>query len=108
MAHDSDSSKLSRRDFVAAAAAVTVIGLSTPAAADDLPRIDEADPTAQALKYVHDASTVDPAQRPADQFCNNCALFGGAADDAWAPCSIFPGKAVAGAGWCSVWAPKAG
>jgi hypothetical protein len=25
---------------------------------------------------------------------------------AWAGCSIFPGKAVAGRGWCSAWSPK--
>ena len=34
------------------------------------------------------------------------ALIQGNDGDAWRPCQIFPGKAVAAAGWCSVWAPK--
>ena len=70
--------------------------------------LDESDPTAVALKYVADASNADPALRTGERFCNNCALYTGAADSAAAPCSIFPGKQVAGSGWCSVWAPKPG
>ena len=35
------------------------------------------------------------------------SLIQGNDGDAWRPCQIFPGKAVAAAGWCSVWAPKA-
>ena len=61
---------------------------------------------ATALNYVHDARTVDAAKRMSNQFCNNCALFGGTAEDDWEKCSIFPGKLVAGAGWCNAWAPK--
>ena len=61
---------------------------------------------AKALNYVHDAGTVDAAMRASDRYCNNCALYAGDADDEWAKCSIFPGKVVAGRGWCSAWAPK--
>lgn len=101
--------KMTRRRFfksAGAAAAVAGAGLGQFARADDLVRLDENDPTANALAYVHDAKTVDAALRASDRFCNNCALFNGDVDDEWAGCGIFPGKAVAGQGWCSVWAPK--
>ena len=101
----------SRRRFLktaGGAAALAAIGVSTrQTRATELPKLDEGDATAAALKYVHDASTVDDAIRPQkDRYCYNCALYAGSQDDEWAGCSIFPGKAVAGRGWCSVWAPR--
>lgn len=81
----------------------------TQAAASDLPVLANDDPTAKALGYVQDASTVDPAKYPryADgQACSNCALYMGG-DAPQGACSIFPGKAVMAGGWCSVYAPKA-
>ncbi len=102
--------KLSRRRFVQSAGALAAFGtggLTTRRAdADELPRVDENGPMAKALNYVHDAKAVDAAKRPSDRFCYNCALYAGGADDSWAECSIFPGKVVAGEGWCSAWAPK--
>jgi hypothetical protein len=97
-----------RRRFVKSAGAATVaIGFGTTSiSAEELPRVDENDPQAKALNYVHDAGTVDAAKRASTNFCNNCALYAGNESDDWAGCSIFPGKAVAGKGWCSVWAPK--
>jgi hypothetical protein len=77
--------------------------------AQDMPKLTEDDPMAQAMKYVNDASTVDPASRPnpaENQVCSNCALIQGDEGD-WRPCQIFPGKLVNANGWCSVWAPKA-
>ena len=75
-----------------------------------LPTLDETlrvvTSIAKALSYVHDAKSVDAARRASDRFCYNCALYAGDADDEWAGCSVFPGKAVAGAGWCGAWAPK--
>jgi hypothetical protein len=106
-------STIPRRKFIqlSAVAAVGCLAQSgRDARADDLPHVSEDDPMAQAMKYTHDASGVDPASRnnpAADQNCANCALIQGADGDAWRPCQIFPGKAVAAAGWCSVWAPKA-
>ncbi len=94
----------------AVAAAVLVVNPDKEAEAQDMPRVEESDPVAQSLKYVHDASTVDPASRgnpAADQTCSNCALIQGPEGDEWRPCMIFPGKLVANTGWCSVWAPKA-
>jgi hypothetical protein len=106
-------SKIARRQFMqlsAVAAAGLVVSPGREAQAQDLPKIEESDPVAQSLKYTHDASSVDPASRAnpaADQTCVNCALVQGADGDDWRPCQIFPGKSVAAAGWCSVWAPKA-
>lgn len=106
-------SKIARRQFIqlsAVAAAGCFINPGREAVADDLPQLSEDDPMAQAMKYTHDASTVDPSTRnnPApEQNCANCALIQGADGDTWRPCQIFPGKAVNAAGWCSVWAPKA-
>ncbi len=105
-------SKIARRKFIqlsAVAAAGLIVKPSRDAHASDLPQLSEDDPMAKAMKYTHDASTVDPSSRnnPApDQKCSNCALVQGAEGDAWVPCQIFPGKAVAANGWCSVWAPK--
>ena len=106
-------SKIARRQFLqlsAVAAAGLIVHPSREAQAQDMPQLSEDDPMAQAMKYTHDASTVDPASRnnPApEQNCANCALVQGNDGDTWRPCQIFPGKAVNAAGWCSVWAPKA-
>jgi hypothetical protein len=106
-------SKIARRKFLqlsAVAAAGYFVQPSREARASDLPQLTEDDPMAKAMKYTRDASTVDAASRnnpAADQTCANCALVQGSDGDAWRPCQIFPGKAVAAKGWCSVWAPKA-
>lgn len=78
---------------------------------DGAARLSEDDPQAKSLSYVHDASDIDGAQQPryrAGQICRNCALYQGAPDKEWGNCSIFPGRQVNAAGWCSVYAPKAG
>ena len=70
--------------------------------------VDEKDPQAVALGYVADATKVNKAkykQYAAGQVCSNCALYqGGAA--ASGGCALFPGKQVAGPGWCSAYAKK--
>ena len=102
--------KLTRRRFVKTAGAISALGTaglnSLQAWADELPRVSEASDMARALHYKHDAQTVDAARRASDRYCHNCALFAGSEDEEWAGCSIFPGKAVAGRGWCSAWSPK--
>lgn len=104
---------IARRKFIqlsAVAAAGCLVQAGREAQAQDLPQLSTDDPMANAMKYTHDSSTVAAAARanPApDQSCANCALVQGNDGDAWRPCQIFPGKAVAAAGWCSVWAPKA-
>ncbi len=105
-------SKIARRKFIQLSAIAVAGTLANPGRrvfAQDLPQLAEDDAMAGAMKYTHDASTVDPATRAnpaADQTCDNCALIQGNDGDEWRPCQIFPGKAVAAKGWCSVWAPK--
>jgi len=106
-------SNIARRKFIqlsAVAAAGYLVSPAREAHAQDLPKLSEDDAMAGAMQYTHDASTVDAGSRtnPApDQDCANCALIQGNAGDEWRPCQIFPGKAVAAKGWCSVWAPQA-
>ena len=106
-------SKIARRQFIQLSAVAAAGCLASPGRkvlAQDLPHLTEDDPMANAMKYTHDASTVDPATRTnpaAEQTCANCALIQGNDGDAWRPCQIFPGKAVSAKGWCSVWALKA-
>ena len=106
----------SRRRFIriavlgAAAAPLAADALWNAAAAQDLPHLDEADPTAAALGYHHDTTKADAAKYPnhkPDQTCANCNLVQGKDGDAWRPCSIFPGKAVSAKGWCAAWVKKA-
>ena len=105
-------SKIARRKFIQLSAVAVAGVVASPgrrAFAQDMPKLAEDDTMAAAMKYTHDASTVDPATRanPAEeQNCANCALIQGNDGDAWRPCQIFPGKLVSAAGWCSVWAPK--
>jgi len=81
--------------------ALNVVSKNT-AADDPLLRID--DPAAKARGYVDDASTSTAA--PAGRACKNCALYAGADGSTQGPCSVFPGKQVKAAGWCSAWAPQ--
>ncbi len=93
----------------AGAAAACLVHPGPEAQAQELPQITVDDPVAAALKYTHDASTVDPAlhtQAAAEQTCANCAQLQGEEGDDWRPCAIFIGKLVNVNGWCSVWVPK--
>jgi hypothetical protein len=111
----------SRRDAVktmlGGLAAVPVMNLVATAAAyaQELPAVDPAtDPTAQALKYVADATTADraaaarPGLAPGEQVCNNCNFHQPLEEDGWVACTLFPGKKVAAAGWCTSWTLQAG
>jgi hypothetical protein len=72
-------------------------------------KLDEKDPQAVALGYVHDAARVDTKKFPKfapSQNCANCALFQAKAGDAWGGCPLFGAKQVAAKGWCSAWAKK--
>lgn len=95
---------------LAGLASLPAAGLIRDAVAQgDVPKLDESDPQAKALAYVHDASKVDPAKTP--QFkegsnCANCLQIQGKDGDEWRPCNIFPGKLVHANGWCKVWVAK--
>lgn len=106
---------ISRRNFLKGVALAVPAGSvalqATVAKASDLPKLDEADPAAKALLYVHDAADVDTSNPMAARFepsqnCANCVQIQGEDGAEWRPCGIFPGKSVAAAGWCSVWALK--
>jgi formylmethanofuran:tetrahydromethanopterin formyltransferase len=99
---------IERRVFLLTVAASTS-ALSAGVRAQSL--VNDKDPQAQALGYVADASKVDTKKYPkfvAGQNCTNCSLYQGKATDKAAACALFPGKLVAGPGWCSAWVKKAG
>ena len=111
----------SRRRFLRTLAATLPAGsvlLQSELRAQELKRLEESDPTAQALLYVHDAADVDTSNPLAarfapDQNCANCAQIQGAEGEEWRPCAIFldatvsppAPKLVNAKGWCNVWAP---
>lgn len=107
-----ESRRQAVRMMLAGLASVPLINLVNVAAAqaEDLPQLDESDPSAKALNYVHDASAanrVDKAGVPAsEQLCKNCQFIQ-AEEGEWRPCALFPGKAVNENGWCISWMPKA-
>lgn len=100
-----------RRTFILTLVPATLaIGTSLRANAQAA-KVEESDPTAKAVKYVHDASKLDPAKNApfkAGSLCNNCTLYAGKATDAWAPCALVGNKQVNGKGWCTAWNKKAG
>ena len=101
-------SSSSRRTFMIQAAACGS-ALAAGSAMAQAVRIDEKDPQAVALSYVHDTAKADNKKFPKhtkDQKCSNCALYQGKATDAWGGCPLFGAKQVAGPGWCSAWAKK--
>ena len=107
-------SKLSRRRFLRNAAVAFPIGvvvLESTASAQEIPHVALDDPTAKALLYVEDVKNIDKtnalnAKYEEGQSCANCIQLQGEAGAAWRPCNLFPGKLVAAAGWCTVWAKK--
>lgn len=75
------------------------------------PLVGADDPVAKSLGYVSDTTKVNAAENPthkATQKCDNCAQFQGKVGDKQGACNLFPGKDVAGAGWCKVWVQKPG
>ncbi len=101
-------SQSNRRVFLLQVAAAGTALAATRAHAQPA-RVDEKDPQAVALGYVHDTTKADKKKFPKhsnDQKCTNCALYQGKATDPWGGCPLFGTKQVAGPGWCSAWAKK--
>ena len=97
---------LSRRQFVMSTATVVALSpsillTSRSVGAADMPKLDLNDPQASALSYAHESPN-------SENVCANCQLYSSVADSDWGPCAIFPGKLVAGKGWCSAWVKKSG
>ena len=92
---------------VAAAARAPAALAQAKAAAG--PKLDEKDPQAMALGYVHDATKADKAKfsnwKPGET-CSGCLQFKGQPKDAFGPCTIFGNKQVAAKGWCTAWQKK--
>ena len=79
------------------------------ASADEGTHVSETDRSAQALGYHQDAGTIDQVKYPKyapGQMCANCKFFQGATGDEYAPCQLYPGKAVHATGWCSGYTAK--
>jgi hypothetical protein len=101
------------KNALAGLAALPAAGLIREAAAAQaaVPHLDEKDPMAVAMGYVHDAKKAEAKKEP--QFkpgskCSNCLQLQGKEGDEWRPCNIFPGKLVNANGWCKVWVAKPG
>jgi hypothetical protein len=95
---------------IAVAVPASAVMLQQEALAADLPKLDPKNPTAMALVYVEDPANLDKAnpaaaRYEAGQTCGNCVQIQSDSGE-YRPCAIFPGKVVATAGWCSVWALK--
>jgi hypothetical protein len=103
-----ERSKFNRRQIIKAGTVVAASMLiARTGNAEEV--LSESDPTALALGYHEDATQVDTSKWQkkagtggAEQRCNNCSLYQKQDDNAGG-CSIFPGKLVAGAGWCNAW-----
>ena len=88
------------RQALGLALAPVALARVAPAHGATLPLLSEQDPAAKAVHYVEDASRAKDVQAGAD--CSNCSIYT-AAGDAQGSCSLFPGKLVKAAGWCSSW-----
>lgn len=67
------------------------------------PKLPATNAQAKALAYIESASAVQHALFRAGSTCSNCQLFTAGSN----ACAIFPGFAVAPAGWCSAWTKRA-
>lgn len=98
----------SRRQFmIYTTAGLASLTLASQAQAQAM--LGEAEPTAIALGYKEDTKTIDKAKFPKyaeGQLCSNCQLYASKTADA-GTCTIFPGKLVAGPGWCNAYIKKA-
>lgn len=98
---------LNRRSFVKVAASSIAAIPVIINAQEESQKLTESDPTAIALGYKENGTSVDSENYPTykeSQLCSGCTLYI-ANDDAWGACAIFPGKLVAAKGWCSAYVP---
>lgn len=88
----------------AAGAAIGARGARAAEAAQS--KVDVHDPQAVALGYVENVSQVDTKKYPQyvpGSNCDNCLQLQGKPGNNYRPCTLFSGKLVAVAGWCSGW-----
>ena len=77
------------------------LSLSSTVLAADAPLLSEQDPKAKAVHYVEDAARAKEAQSGAN--CSNCSIYSAPDGASVGKCTLFPGKLVKAAGWCSSW-----
>ena len=99
------TNKISRRKLIAWGTGLTVGAVIPVTVTAAGAKVDEEDPTAKAVAYVHDATQTSNPAFKAGSNCANCALYKTPEAD-WGPCALFPGKLVAGQGWCQAWAAR--
>jgi hypothetical protein len=100
------SRRLMVKSLTLAAASAAVASRTAIADAD---KLAVSDPAAVAVGYVEDAAHADRRKFPSyvkGSNCANCLLLQGKEGSAYRPCSLFKGKLVASAGWCSAWAAE--
>ncbi|NBR29586.1 MAG: hypothetical protein EBT83_14420 [Betaproteobacteria bacterium] len=109
MSNNRKSTLISRRKFIAGAAAVCA-GMTHFRQALAQTPLAESDAQAVALGYKADSGKIDKTKQPkyvAGQVCSNCALYQGNPGAASGQCPLFSGKLVAARGWCTAWSKKA-
>ena len=101
--------KLSRRKLMQTAAVAASSLIIARVSHAQQPVLSEDDPTAVAMGYKADHTTVDTAKWPKkagaggeNQNCTNCSLYQ-KIDDEYGLCPIFAGKRVHANGWCNGW-----
>jgi hypothetical protein len=99
MSKAEDTAPLSRRALLTRVA--LGLSLSPMALAAEPPLLSEKDSKAREVHYVEDASRAKDAQPGAN--CSNCSIYSSPAGATAGQCTLFPGKLVKAAGWCSSW-----
>jgi hypothetical protein len=80
---------------------MSLASLAAPVVPAEPPLISESDPAAKAVHYVEDAHRASGATDGAT--CASCSVYSGAGGADRGSCTLFPGKLVRAAGWCSSW-----
>lgn len=99
-----------RRFVLAVIPAATLLTGAARTALAQATRVEEKDPIALSLGYMHDAAKVDAKKFPAyaaGHNCSNCQFFQAKAGEAWGGCPAVGGKLVNAKGWCQAWVKKA-
>jgi hypothetical protein len=86
---------------IIAGALVPALGLMvSQLARADLPPLDPNDPAARGRDYIAKSAK-------SDAYCGNCALYKKIGESTGS-CTLFAGKSVAYAAWCSGWVKTGG